>query len=246
MCQKVGGENIALSSTVAGKELRDLVALPAGLSAFRPLPAVHMLWREGRYESFVWTLGSQYWLSVNTHNRMQFPRMGLSVFKPCPPPWGGGGGCGYHMIWRIWEKGSDSAINSHNQEAGPRGQILSKPQAQCCFSLNLRQRHCCWLGSVGPLATLVTFTALEFPIAWTFLQNHIRPSPSMTISCSHLSPRFYGRVSQDSLNRVSCFQALRVFQSGTIGPLSRWCLANTLQDKVSNRVCFFTEDSLPH
>jgi hypothetical protein len=40
MCQKVGGENIALSSTVAGKELRDLVALPAGLSAFRPHPSV--------------------------------------------------------------------------------------------------------------------------------------------------------------------------------------------------------------
>jgi hypothetical protein len=41
MHQRVGWANIALDSTLAGGEPRELVSLPVGLSAFIPCPAVH-------------------------------------------------------------------------------------------------------------------------------------------------------------------------------------------------------------
>jgi hypothetical protein len=42
MHQRVGRINRALSSVLARKELRDLVALPTGLNEYRPHPAVHL------------------------------------------------------------------------------------------------------------------------------------------------------------------------------------------------------------
>jgi hypothetical protein len=42
MCQRVERANRALSSVLAMEELRDLVTLPAGLSAVRPCPVFYL------------------------------------------------------------------------------------------------------------------------------------------------------------------------------------------------------------
>jgi hypothetical protein len=53
MCWRVGEENTAVSSALAGGELRDLGSLPVGLSYYRPCLAVHLPVRRRLWKSCV-------------------------------------------------------------------------------------------------------------------------------------------------------------------------------------------------
>jgi hypothetical protein len=92
-CISMGRANIILSSTLARGELRNLLTLPAALSASRPSPEVHLFVRRKLLkicDPEDLHFGTQSWLSANTHWKI-VTGVDLSAFRRsglggCDPP----------------------------------------------------------------------------------------------------------------------------------------------------------------
>jgi hypothetical protein len=155
----------------------DLGTLPAGLRVYRSCPAVHLpLWGLGRRQLLMFpdsenldlgpshpsgskhSLGSSSWrwTLVLSEPVQQF----TFLWRGGGGCRGMGGGCGYHMILRVWALGSLTHLsaNTHNQEVALEVEYYSSHRLSVFDSvMNLKQ----WALplTVGLLITLCCHSA---------------------------------------------------------------------------------------